>query len=124
MKRYIEKPWGSEIIWAATNGYVGKILFVAANHVLSIQYHDYKDETMYVLEGRGALYFYPENTKNRECGEPILPNERIEMVSGRAIHIPPGKVHRVEAFTDMTILEASTDHLDDIVRLADVYGRA
>ena len=35
----------------------------------------------------------------------------------------PGTVHRVTAIEDTTILEVSTPHLDDVVRLEDAYGR-
>ena len=48
----VEKPWGYELIWALTDRYVGKILHVKAGHVLSLQYHNRKDETMHVLSGR------------------------------------------------------------------------
>ena len=44
----VEKPWGYELIWARTDRYVGKILHVKAGHVLSLQYHNFKDETMHV----------------------------------------------------------------------------
>ena len=51
----VEKPWGYELIWAHTDRYVGKILHVKAGHVLSLQYHNLKDETMHVLSGELIL---------------------------------------------------------------------
>jgi len=115
---YIEKPWGSETIWAHTPNYVGKILHVMAGHALSIQYHNEKDETMYVMSGIGKVNFYNVN----DDGELVL--EKVHYVSSTfKVHIPPLQIHNVEAVTNMIILEASTDHLDDLVRLSDRYNR-
>ena len=49
-------------------------------------------------------------------------NEEI-ISAGAAFHYEPGTVHRVTAIEDTTILEVSTPHLDDVVRLEDAYGR-
>jgi mannose-6-phosphate isomerase-like protein (cupin superfamily) len=110
----VEKPWGYELIWANTERYVGKTLFVRAGESLSLQFHKVKDEAWYVLSGRAEL----------ELGGP---GERVlnrEIVSGgAAFHFPPGTVHRVTAVEDTTILEVSTPQLDDVVRLEDRYGR-
>jgi quercetin dioxygenase-like cupin family protein len=54
--RRVEKPWGHEIIWAETEDYVGKILHINAGHRLSKQFHEVKEETVYVL--KGTLYNY------------------------------------------------------------------
>jgi len=116
--KYIEKPWGSETIWAHTKHYVGKILFVKAGEALSIQYHKEKDETMYVQSGIGKLYFYSIDGD----GETYV-TEVINMTSGKSVHIPPKKIHRLEAVTNLTVLEASTDHLNDLVRMEDRYKR-
>src|SRR5690606_35404942 len=51
----VEKPWGHELVWARTDRYVGKVLHVKAGHVLSLQYHHRKDETMHVLRGELLL---------------------------------------------------------------------
>jgi mannose-6-phosphate isomerase len=110
----VDKPWGHELIWAVTDGYVGKILFVKAGESLSLQFHNVKDEAWFILEGRAKL----------ELGAPgdrILNREVIG--PGAAFHFPPGTVHRVSAVDDTTILEVSTPQLDDIVRLEDNYGR-
>ncbi|HEX6306936.1 MAG TPA: cupin domain-containing protein [Longimicrobiales bacterium] len=111
--RRIDKPWGHELIWADTEHYVGKILHVRAGHALSLQYHDRKDETMHLLRGRMRLVIGPS------AGE----LETIELAEGESVRIRPPTVHRVEAITDVDILEASTPHLDDVVRLEDRYGR-
>jgi mannose-6-phosphate isomerase len=111
--RRIEKPWGHELIWAHTDRYVGKILHVRAGHALSLQYHERKDETIHLLRGRMRFWVGPsvEALAEMPFGE------------GQSLRITPGTVHRMEAVTDIDILEASTPELDDVVRLEDRYGR-
>ena len=109
-----DKPWGYEILWAHTDRYVGKILHIEPGHVLSLQYHKQKHESIYVLRGR-MLFRYKD-----EAGALV---ER-EMIAGEAQQVPTGMVHQFEALERTDVLEASTDHLDDVVRLQDRYGRA
>ena len=111
----VEKPWGHELIWAVTDGFAGKILFVKAGESISLQFHSVKDEAWYVLEGRAQLELGAP-------GERMLHSEVIG--PGAAFRFPPGTVHRVTAVDDTTILEVSTAQLDDVVRLEDRYGRA
>ena len=113
--RRVEKPWGHELIWAVTDHYVGKVLFVAAGHSLSLQFHREKDESWYVQSGRAKVEL-------GEVGEAVLVEEVV--TAGSAFRFAPGTVHRVTALEDTTILEVSTPHLDDVVRLEDSYGRA
>lgn len=112
--RRVDKPWGYELIWAHTDLYVGKVLFVRAGHSLSLQFHREKDESWYVQSGRAKLEL-------GEAGAGIL-NEEV-ITEGDCFHYTPGTVHRVTALEDTTILEVSTPHLDDVVRLEDAYGR-
>lgn len=110
----VEKPWGYEIIYASTERYVGKVLFIRAGEQLSLQFHRRKDEVIYVHSGRIEL----------EVGEPGRTPD-VEVVGpGRAFRFVPGVVHRWRALEDSTVLEASTSELDDVVRLEDRYGRA
>jgi mannose-6-phosphate isomerase len=111
--RRVEKPWGHEIIWAHTEQYVGKILFVKAGERLSLQYHEKKDETVYVLTGEMSFEVGP---LGGTC-------ETIVMKAGQSYHISPHTVHRMVAIEDTEILEASTPELNDVVRLQDSYGR-
>jgi mannose-6-phosphate isomerase len=110
----VEKPWGYELIWALTDVYAGKVLFVKAGHSLSLQFHREKDESWLVQSGRAKLEL-------GEVGESVLKEEVI--AAGAAFHYTPGTVHRVTAIEDTTILEVSTTQLDDVVRLEDAYGR-
>ncbi len=112
--RRVDKPWGYELIWAHTDVYVGKVLFVRAGQSLSLQFHREKDESWLVQSGRARLEL-------GEAGESVLREEVI--VAGAAFHYVPGTVHRVTAIEDTTILEVSTPQLDDVVRLEDAYGR-
>lgn len=112
--RRVEKPWGYELIWAETEEYVGKILFVRAGHSLSLQFHNVKDEAWYVHSGRAELDL-------AEPGVKILESEVVG--PGEAFRIRPGTVHRIRALEDTTVFEVSTPHLQDIVRLEDAYGR-
>jgi mannose-6-phosphate isomerase-like protein (cupin superfamily) len=87
---------------------------VRAGHSLSLQYHERKEESWYVQSGRATLEL-------GSSGAAVL-NEAV-IGPGEAFHYPAGTVHRVTAIDDTTILEVSTPHLDDVVRIADVYGR-
>ena len=112
--RKVEKPWGHELIWAVTDRYVGKLLFVKAGESLSLQFHRVKDESWLVHDGRVKVEL-------GSAGDPMLSQEVVG--AGAAFHFRPGTVHRVTALEDTTILEVSTPELDDVVRLEDRYGR-
>jgi mannose-6-phosphate isomerase len=112
--RRVEKPWGWELIWAEAEAYVGKILFVRAGQSLSLQFHHVKDESWYVQEGQAKLEL-------GDTGQAVLNTEVIG--PGACFRFRPGTVHRVTAVEDTTIIEVSTPHLDDVVRLEDRYGR-
>jgi mannose-6-phosphate isomerase len=113
--RRVEKPWGYELIWALTDVYCGKVLFVRAGHSLSLQFHREKDESWHIQSGRAKLEL-------GESGEGALSEEVVS--AGASFRLPPGTVHRITALEDTTVLEVSTPHLDDVVRLQDEYGRA
>jgi len=108
----VEKPWGHEVIWAKADRYVGKILHIEPGHVLSLQYHNKKDESIYVLTGEIILRI--------QQGETLI-ERRVR--AGEAFHIPPKQIHQFEAVVVTDLLEASTPELDDVVRLKDRYGR-
>lgn len=105
----IEKPWGYELIWADTEHYAGKILHIRAGEQLSLQYHEHKDETVYVLAGTMLVAVDGMTTR---------------MVGGMSCRIHPQQRHRMTALSTCDVLEASTAQLQDVVRLADRYGRA
>jgi quercetin dioxygenase-like cupin family protein len=110
--RRVDKPWGYELIFADTDRYVGKILHVEEGEQLSLQYHEVKDETVYVASGTLELEL--------EEGDELVAHV---LNPGQARHIGPGTVHRMRAITTCDIFEVSTPHLDDVVRIDDRYGR-
>ena len=112
--RRVEKPWGWELIWAEAEQYAGKLLFIRAGEALSLQYHEVKDESWLVHEGRARLELGQEGADELEA---------IEIGPGDALRYRPGTLHRVTALDDTLILEVSTPHLDDVVRVDDRYGR-
>jgi quercetin dioxygenase-like cupin family protein len=120
--RIVPKPWGHEVIWAHADQYVGKLLHVKAGHSLSLQYHLLKDETIHLLRGRMRYRVSdtPVSAGVDEAGD----LREFEMQEGESFRNLPGTVHQMIAVTDCDILEASTPHLDDVVRLEDRYGRA
>jgi mannose-6-phosphate isomerase-like protein (cupin superfamily) len=111
--RHVEKPWGGEDIFAHTENYVGKILTINAGHALSRQYHEHKDETIYVLSGELVMEEGEGDTLVRH----VFP-------AGCSFHVTPGTIHRFIAEKDVVLAEVSTPELDDVVRLEDRYGRS
>jgi mannose-6-phosphate isomerase len=110
----VEKPWGSELWFAQTNRYAGKLLRVRAGQRLSLQYHERKDETSFVLSGRLLV-------RQGADADSLVDTE---LAAGAAWRNEPGQVHTIEALEDAVIVEVSTPELDDVVRLSDDYGRA
>ena len=110
---YVEKPWGNELVFAHTEQYVGKILTINQGHRLSRQYHNVKDETIFVLEGTLCLELGADENVTR-----------VQLNAGHAFRIEPGVVHRFCAtMEEVKLVEVSTPELDDVVRLEDNYGR-
>lgn len=114
LPRRVEKPWGHELWFAQTERYAGKLLHVRAGQRLSVQYHKEKDETSYLLSGRLRL--------SQGASADSLVTTELE--AGAAWRSEPGQVHTIEALEDAVVVEVSTPELDDVVRLADNYGRA
>ena len=111
--RRIDKPWGWELVWAETDKYAGKLLFIRAGEALSLQYHEVKDESWHVREGRARL----------ELGDVGGELEALEIGPGDTFRYRPRTVHRIAAVEDTLIVEVSTPELDDVVRLEDDFGR-
>jgi mannose-6-phosphate isomerase len=105
----ITKPWGREVWWASTDKYLAKRIEVRAGHMLSLQYHQRKLETLYLLSGRAL--FHVKDTK-------------LEPPAGSALTLAPGTIHRIEAIDDVVLFEVSTPDADDVIRIEDRYGRA
>lgn len=110
---HVPKPWGHELIWGRTERYVGKVLHVNRGESLSKQYHNVKDETLYLISGKIRLKLQWQDEERT-----------VTMEVGDSYHIPPRLIHQIEALEDSDIVEVSTPELEDVVRLEDRYGRA
>ncbi len=109
----VEKPWGYELIFAHTDRYAGKILHVNAGHALSLQYHERKDETLYLASGEVQFEVQEGDTMTVQQLKP-----------GESYHVRPGTRHRMTAGpAGCEFIEVSSPELDDVVRLEDRYGR-
>ena len=110
----IEKPWGREEVIEINDTYMVKKLTMWAGHRCSLQYHNIKKETIYVLSG--VLNIIQGTTQD------TLVDKHYR--AGDTVTIPPGLIHRMEGVEDSVYLEASTPEMDDVVRLVDDYKRA
>ena len=109
--KIVEKPWGFEHIWAETDDYIAKMLHINAKQRLSLQYHETKEETVYVLEG--TLLNWTDETSTPQKYPP-----------GAVYHVKPKQIHRFGAGDEIVrLMEVSTPHLNDVVRLQDDYER-
>lgn len=113
LPKRVEKPWGYEIWYAWTDEYVGKIIHVNKGGKLSLQYHEHKDETSYLLKGKLLL--------TKGATEDAL--TVTEIGEGHQWRNKPGEIHTIEGVEDSDVLEVSTPFLDDVIRLQDSYGR-
>ena len=111
--RKVEKPWGYEEVWAETDKYVGKRLVILPGHRLSLQYHEKKEETIYVMDGRLRVWESENDIKFKDYG------------TGSVYHVKPGHIHRFGSPDGVltVLIEVSTPELDDVVRIADDYKR-
>jgi mannose-6-phosphate isomerase len=114
LPRRTDKPWGHELLWALGNRYAAKILHIETGQRLSLQYHEFKEETLLLLRGRLAL----------ELEEPGGRLEQHEALPGHIFHIPAGRKHRMSALETCDVMEVSTPELQDVVRLQDDFGRS
>jgi mannose-6-phosphate isomerase-like protein (cupin superfamily) len=112
--RRIDKPWGYELHWVPQDApYMGKLIHVNAGARLSLQIHDQKQESWFIIAGKGAVIW--EN----EQGELI--ETPLETGVGYTTQI--GQRHRLKGITDCDIIEVSTPEAGTTWRLEDDYAR-
>ena len=109
----IEKPWGKEEVIEINDKYMMKKLTMLKGHRCSLQLHNHKKETIYVLSGQLRIISGPD--QDNLTGKIYT--------EGESLTISPGVVHRMEGVEDSIYLEASTPEMDDVVRLVDDYER-
>ncbi|NBX34002.1 cupin [bacterium] len=119
--KIVEKPWGREIWYADHSAYAGKVLEVKAGRRLSLQYHERKTETLFLLSGQVNLVFRPLAAGEDPAAVPVPAT--LAWSAGQALHVPVRTIHRFEAVVDSVLLEVSTPDLADVVRLQDDYHR-
>jgi mannose-6-phosphate isomerase-like protein (cupin superfamily) len=109
----VEKPWGYEVWLELNKFYAYKLISMKQGFKSSLQSHEFKYETNYIIEGNAEV---------------LLENDKGEMVSqlffaGEGWTVPIGRKHRVIARTDYKALEVSTPHLNDVIRYEDDNNR-
>ncbi|MFA6005121.1 MAG: cupin [Patescibacteria group bacterium] len=110
----VEKPWGYEIHWAPANlPYMGKILHINAGKRLSLQRHDMKRETWYMMSGKAKVVWDNEKEELIET----------ELEYGKGYTCAIGQRHRLVGITDCDIIEVSTPEIGTTERLEDDYHR-
>jgi mannose-6-phosphate isomerase len=108
------RPWGSEdLIALVSQKFSVKRLRIKAGNKGGLQFHRFKDEVAVMISGEMLIRY--------DLGDQIL-RERI-VKTGEVVHFPPGLVHQEEAITDCEIIEASTPHFNDRVRMEESYGK-
>lgn len=132
----VQKPWGSEKWIHLDSLYCYKKIFFKAGNKCSLQYHDEKQETIYVESGCGFLWVskrlredtnidYSKSIESRDI--PYKHSSwtiyKIPIKSNDSFTIFPGMLHRIEALTDLTTLEVSTPEVDDCIRVEDDWDR-
>lgn len=111
--RRVDKPWGSELIWALSDQYCGKVITIETGKRLSLQYHERKVESILVLSGRLLLHLEDDTGTMTQR----------ELRAGETSHVPVGRRHRFEAIERVELVEVSTPELGDVVRVEDDFGR-
>jgi mannose-6-phosphate isomerase-like protein (cupin superfamily) len=129
--KIVSKPWGEEL-WIADGvrtPYALKRILFKAGFRSSLQVHQFKSETNFVLSGEGRFQIWTEEFDTARFLEGAMPQSEldeilsavleVEIRAGDIIDVKPGRLHRVIAVSDLTFIEASTVELDDVIRISD-----
>ena len=129
--KLVSKPWGQEI-WIADGvrtPYALKRILFKSGFRSSLQVHEFKFESNYVLEGTGLFQFWEEkfdckrylsgDMSKSELENYLAGKIEVNLAPGNIVDVKPGQLHRVIAIEDLTFIEASTPELDDVIRISD-----
>jgi mannose-6-phosphate isomerase-like protein (cupin superfamily) len=130
--KMVTKPWGWEK-WLAHGKpefpYAFKMIHIKAPHKTSLQFHQHKQESNFLLSGSALLHYsdttidlarYAKGGYSKDDLDAIVRGLKIHRFkAGEIVHVLPGHIHRIEALEDITLMETSTTELDDVVRLQD-----
>lgn len=112
--RRVEKPWGYELHWVPADApYMGKLIHINAGARLSLQVHDEKQESWFIVKGEGSVIW------EDKLGNLV----ETALVSGVGYSTKIGQKHRLKGITDCDIVEVSTPELGTTWRLEDDYMR-
>ena len=112
--KVVHKPWGKEEWLELNDAYCYKRIYINAGYKTSYQYHEFKRETNYIIEGTAEIWLENE--------EGVV--EKKLMKAGEYFNVAPPRKHRVIAITDIILQEVSTPHVDDVIRIDDEFNRA
>jgi len=113
MYKVVHKPWGKEEWLELNDSYCYKRIYINAGYKTSYQYHNFKKETNYIIEGKAEIWLEDDNG---------IVQKKI-MKAGDFFNVSPPKKHRVIAITDIILQEVSTPEVDDVFRINDEFNR-
>lgn len=113
LHREVYRPWGRYELLASHDGFQVKRITVNPGAGISTQYHQFRAEHWVVVSGIASV---------------TLADVSSELLQNQSLYIPAGVVHSLEnrQHTPLQLIEVQTGNYlgeDDIVRLADRYGR-
>ena len=111
--KIINKPWGREELLEKNKKYMMKRLTMYKGCRCSLQFHEYKTETILIISG----------TLKITTGKHVTQCEEKIFYPGDSITIKKNIIHRMEAIEECVYIEASTPEIDDVIRLKDDYKR-
>lgn len=109
----VTKPWGREEWLALNTEYCYKRIYINGGHRTSLQSHDFKKETNYIISGRAEIWL--------ENSEGVV--EKTQRGQDYFFSVSPQQKHRVVALSDLVLQEVSTPHVHDVIRYEDDAGR-
>ena len=119
----VNKPWGYELwINGDKSKYVLKEIVIKKSFQTSLQYHRQKTETNMIFDGSAKLVFRKKRSKTLE-NTTIRDLSSIKLKNVSLVDVKPYNLHRIKALTNIKLYEASTNHLDDVVRIMDDSNR-
>ena len=119
----VKKHWGHELwINGRNKNFAFKKIYLKKGNKTSLQYHNKKQETNFLFNGKIFLHYLSKNKKFSDINfDKDIKKKFIKSPS--VIDVEPKTIHRIQAITDLTLFETSTPHLDDVIRLQDDKSR-
>lgn len=113
--RRVEKPWGYELHWVPDGmPYMGKVIHINEGARLSLQVHDEKQESYFIIAGKGSVIW--ENSQGEMIETTLEP--------GKGYTTKVGQKHRLKGLEGgCDIIEVSTPETGTTWRLEDDYAR-